>query len=101
MMSCAGEVHMPGDWSDNVVMKTIGAAEFKAHCLRILDEVGPEGIIITKRGKAVAKLMPVYEPRGMAEFIGIFPDLIVDPNDDLSTADAWKDWDPMRGLEDL
>lgn len=39
-------------------MRTIGAAEFKAHCLKILDEVGPEGIVITKRGKPVAMLIP-------------------------------------------
>lgn len=40
-------------------MKTIGAAEFKAKCLALLDEVDAEGIIITKRGKPVAKLVPV------------------------------------------
>ena len=82
-------------------MKTIGAAEFKAHCLRLLDEVGPEGILITKRGKPVAKLVPVREPKGMSEFFGIFPDLLVDPNDDLSTADAWKDYDPARKFRDV
>lgn len=73
-------------------MKTIGAAEFKARCLQIMDEVGPEGIVITKRGKPVAKLVPADERRGMSEFFGIFPNLLVDPDDDLSTADAWKDW---------
>lgn len=81
-------------------MKTIGAAEFKAHCLQILDEVGPEGILITKRGKPVAKLVPADVPRDMSRFFGILPNLVVDPNDDLSTADAWKDWDPGRGLDD-
>jgi hypothetical protein len=37
----------------------------------------------------------------MSEFYGIFPNLLVDPNDDLSTANEWKDWDPLRGLDDL
>ncbi|MEX0782250.1 MAG: type II toxin-antitoxin system Phd/YefM family antitoxin [Dehalococcoidia bacterium] len=74
-------------------MKTIGASEFKAHCLKLLDEVGPEGILITKRGKPVAKLVPVEERRGMAEFIGILRGRVfVDPEDDLSTADAWREW---------
>lgn len=82
-------------------MKTIGAAEFKARCLQILDEVGPEGIVITKRGKPVAKLVPVEKTGGMARFYGIFPNLLVDPEDDLSTADAWKDYDPGRGLHEL
>jgi prevent-host-death family protein len=41
--------------------KIIGAAEFKAHCLRILDEVERtrEPVTITKRGKPVAEINPV------------------------------------------
>ena len=39
-------------------MKQIPAAKFKETCLSLLDEVDPEGIVITKRGKPVAKLMP-------------------------------------------
>jgi len=39
--------------------KTIGAAEFKEKCLSLLDKVGPEGIIVTKHGKPVAKLIPI------------------------------------------
>jgi len=41
-----------------VSMKQIGAARFKERCLSLLDEVGPGGIVITKRGKPVAKLIP-------------------------------------------
>jgi prevent-host-death family protein len=39
----------------------IGAAEFKANCLRLMDEVAQQRrpIIITKRGKPIAKLVPV------------------------------------------
>ncbi len=40
-------------------MKTIQAAKFKQCCLALLDELGPQGIVITKRGKPVAKLMPL------------------------------------------
>ena len=41
--------------------KMIGAAEFKAHCLRILGEVERtgQGITITKRGRPVAQVTPV------------------------------------------
>lgn len=41
--------------------KMIGAAEFKAHCLRILDEVqrSGESVTITKRGKPVVEVTPV------------------------------------------
>ena len=41
----------------------VSAAEFKANCLRLMDEVARQRrpIIITKRGKPVAKLVPVEE----------------------------------------
>lgn len=39
----------------------IPAGEFKAHCLRLMNEVAAEHreLVITKRGKPVAKLVPV------------------------------------------
>ena len=39
----------------------IGAGDFKAKCLQLLDEVAKqrETLIITKRGKPIAKLVPV------------------------------------------
>ena len=45
--------------------KMIGAAEFKAHCLRILDEVERTGepVTITKRGRAVAEVKPVAKEK--------------------------------------
>jgi prevent-host-death family protein len=48
----------------------IGAGEFKAKCLSILDEVQRERkhVVILKRGKPVAKLVPV-EARSTS-FIG-------------------------------
>ncbi|HWO99681.1 MAG TPA: type II toxin-antitoxin system Phd/YefM family antitoxin [Methylococcus sp.] len=41
----------------------ITAAEFKAKCLKLMDEIAKtrEPIVITKRGKPIAKLMPVDE----------------------------------------
>ena len=40
--------------------RTIKASEFKAKCLKLMDEVAESGeeIVITKNGKAVAKLSP-------------------------------------------
>jgi prevent-host-death family protein len=39
----------------------ISAAEFKANCLRLMDEVAQRRtpLVITKRGKPVAKLVPI------------------------------------------
>ena len=41
----------------------VAATEFKANCLRLMDEVAQQRrpIVITKRGKPVAKLVPVEE----------------------------------------
>lgn len=41
-------------------MKQIAAAKFKAQCLSLLDRVGDEGLVITKRGKPVARLVPIH-----------------------------------------
>jgi prevent-host-death family protein len=48
---------------DNRPVKRIAAANFKAECLRLLDEVAStrRPIIVTKRGKPVAKVVPVEE----------------------------------------
>jgi prevent-host-death family protein len=45
-------------------MRSIPAARFKAQCLKLLDEVSQTGetIVVTKRGKPVAKVEPVEEP---------------------------------------
>ncbi len=44
-------------------LRRITAAEFKANCLRLMDEVAQRRtpIVITKRGKPVAKLVPINE----------------------------------------
>ena len=41
-------------------MRTIKASEFKAKCLKIMDEVAAtgEGVLITKNGVPVAELVP-------------------------------------------
>ena len=71
-------------------MCEIKASEFKAKCLKLLDEVAETGepIIVTKNGKPVARLEPhqLATPRSL---FGILKGQIefVDPDDDLSTWD--------------
>jgi prevent-host-death family protein len=52
------EGHFPGRRGHSV-----GAADFKARCLALMDEVERTGaeVVITKHGRAVAKLVPVNE----------------------------------------
>lgn len=74
--------------------RRIAAAEFKANCLRLMDEVAQQRtpIVITKRGKPVAKLVPVEKETidlfgYMAGTIRICGD-IIDPIDVEWTGDA-------------
>jgi prevent-host-death family protein len=45
-------------------MKTMAAGEFKARCLRVMEEVRKyrTPVVITKKGRAVAKLVPPDAP---------------------------------------
>jgi prevent-host-death family protein len=68
-------------------MKTVAAAQFKAKCLSLLDRVGPEGIVITKHGKPVAKLVPIgTEP---AALIGSLKGKLIIKGNILSTDIKW------------
>ena len=69
-------------------MKQIPAAKFKEQCLSILDRVGEEGIIITKRGKPVAKLVPIRAES--AELIGKLKGRIKVKGNIFSTGVKWN-----------
>ena len=77
--------------TDGSQSRTIPAGEFKAKCLKLMDEVSETGvpIIITKRGRPVSRLVPAHhEDPGIR---GLFPELeglwddpsetVVDPSD--------------------
>ncbi len=68
-------------------MKTIPAARFKAQCLALLDKVDSEGIVITKHGKPVARLVPVGTES--ASLIGKFKGKIRIKGKILSTGLRW------------
>jgi len=40
-----------------MAMKKLAAAKFKEQCLSILDHLEPEGLVITKHGKPVARIL--------------------------------------------
>ena len=68
-------------------MKQIPAAKFKEQCLSLLDRVGPEGIVITKRGRPVAKLIPIRTES--ANLIGLFKGKLKVKGNILSTGLRW------------
>ncbi|MFT4570939.1 MAG: prevent-host-death family protein [Hyphomicrobiaceae bacterium] len=68
-------------------MKPIAAAKFKEQCLAILDRLEPEGLVITKHGRPVAKLMPIEHE--YASLLGSMKGKIVIKGDLLSTGTSW------------
>lgn len=69
-------------------MRQIAAAKFKEQCLSLLDDVDPEGIVITKRGKPVAKLIPVGTDS--ASLIGSLKGKLRIKGDIISTGLRWN-----------
>ena len=69
-------------------MKTIGAAKFKEQCLALLDDLGEDGLVITKRGRPVARLLP-YQRRH-AELIGSLSHKVKVRGDIFSTGLEWE-----------
>ena len=65
---------------------TIGAGDFKAKCLKLLDEVAAtkEPLTITKHGKPVAKLVPVP---GAVELFGALKGSVLAQGDIVSPVD--------------
>ncbi len=68
--------------------KEIRASDFKATCLALLDEVAEtrQEFVVTKRGRPVAKLVPIDEPAPLAGSVTVLVD-----DDELlfSTGESW------------
>ena len=66
---------------------TIGAAKFKEQCLALLDSLDAQGLVITKHGQPVARLIPY--PKEPGSLIGSLRDKISVHGDIFSTGLAW------------
>ncbi len=75
-------------------MKTIKASEFKAKCLKIMDEVAATGepVVITKNGVAVAQLVPAV--RKPDSVVGALKGSVTILGDIISPLDI--EWEAMR-----
>jgi prevent-host-death family protein len=69
-------------------VKHIAAAKFMEQCLSILDRVDDDGIVITKRGKPVAKLIPIRTES--AALIGSLKGKLKIVGDVFSTGGKWN-----------
>ena len=72
---------------------TIGAGEFKAKCLKLLDEVAEtrETLVITKHGKPVAQLVPIAAQESI---VGSMKGSVLWMGDIISPIDV--EWDAMK-----
>ncbi|MBY0275878.1 type II toxin-antitoxin system Phd/YefM family antitoxin [Candidatus Binatia bacterium] len=68
-------------------MRVVPAAKFKEKCLALLEEVDADGIVITKRGRPVAKLIPLGTDS--ASLIGSLRGKLRVKGDILSTGLRW------------
>ncbi|HYM56081.1 MAG TPA: type II toxin-antitoxin system Phd/YefM family antitoxin [Solirubrobacteraceae bacterium] len=73
--------------------RTVSASRFKAQCLAMLDEVAATGeeIVVTKRGRAVARVSAATEPeslRGSVTF-NVSDEELIEPLD--------IEWDALAG----
>ena len=82
-----GRLDIIYDWSYIPPMKKIAAAKFKEQCLSILNHLQPGGIVITKHGKPVAKLLPI--DRASADLIGALRGKIHVKGSILTTGQEW------------
>jgi prevent-host-death family protein len=73
-------------------MKTMAAGAFKVHCLKVMDEVQSkrQSVLITKRGKPVAKLVPVEQEKD--DIFGFFKGKGVITGDVVSPALTPEEW---------
>jgi prevent-host-death family protein len=74
--------------------KTIKASEFKAKCLALMDEVAHTGnaVVITKKGKPVAELVPHRSRKRNA--LGILKNRLIIKGDIISPIDV--EWEALK-----
>jgi prevent-host-death family protein len=88
-----------------MVTRTIPAGEFKAKCLALLDEVAETGeeLVVTRRGKPVARVAPLAKSRhikkkfnrpSLAHHVLWIGDIVSPLNVEWETL---KDWHELNG----
>ena len=68
-------------------MKSIGAAKFKEQCLALLDGLDGDGLVVTKRGKPVARVLPYKQSE--ADLIGSLRHKVTVRGDIFTTGIRW------------
>ena len=69
-------------------MKVVAITKFKEQCLKLLDQIDDEGLIVTKHGKPIARIIPYC--RQDAELIGSLKQEIKIKDSIYSTSLHWS-----------
>ncbi len=79
-------------------MKTVGAADFKARCLRLIKQMNQdrESVTITNRGRPVAILSPLPEQARSSSIIGAMRGTVLAYDDPFTPAADPSDWASLR-----
>ncbi len=70
------------------MLRKIAATKFKEQCLALLEKLPADGIVITKHGRMLARVIPYKEAN--AELIGSLAEKIVIEGDLVTTGAAWN-----------
>lgn len=68
-------------------MKVLNVSEFRSQLLSLLENLPGSGVVVTKRGKPVAKLVPLPENDG--DLIGCLKGVLKIKGDIMTTGDRW------------
>jgi prevent-host-death family protein len=77
-------------------MKSMAAGEFKARCLKVMDEVerSREPVVITKKGRPVAKVVPAdAAPRDVFGCLSGYLEIV---GDITAPVVPLEDWEALR-----
>lgn len=74
--------------------KLIGSAEFKASCLKIIDQINRDRqpVTITKRGTPVARLSPIAGDKEQGSIIGALKGTVLRFDDPFAPATDASEW---------
>jgi antitoxin (DNA-binding transcriptional repressor) of toxin-antitoxin stability system len=81
-------------------VKSLNVSEFRKQALDLLEHLPPEGVLITKRGKPLAKVVPMRS--NIADLIGSMKGKLHIKGDIFSTGIRWEaedgkiDGEPIR-----
>ena len=74
--------------------ETMSVSEFKTHALEVFEQISQTGhpVLITKRGKPIAKVIPLHDGKKAERIPGLMQDTLIELGDIMTPfgAKLWK-----------